>query len=145
MTFDYERTVTTTATPAQVWSIWSDVGSWHCWDPAVQQVALEGHFAEGAAGTMVLTSGVQAPFVLEIVEPCARYLDRLTMGDLVIRIDHTVRAVEAGSEITVRTTIEGPGAEDIGPKIIDGTPRSLEALAEMAEQQQLAPRASNRS
>ncbi len=91
MTFEYERTVTTTASTADVWALWSDLGSWHAWDPAVEQVALEGHFAEGAAGTMVLAGGIEAPFMLEIVEPGARYLDRLTMGDLVIRIDHEVR------------------------------------------------------
>jgi hypothetical protein len=133
MTFEYERTVTTTASPADVWALWGDVGSWHAWDPAVQQVALEGHFAEGAAGTMVLTGGIEVPFMLEIVEPGARFLDRLTMGDLVIRIDHEVRAVGDGAEVTVRTTIEGPGAADIGPMVTNDTPVALEALTALAE------------
>jgi hypothetical protein len=133
MTFEYERTVTTTASPADVWALWRDVGSWHAWDPAVQEVALEGHFAEGAAGSMVLTGGVDVPFVLEIVEPGARFLDRLTMGDLVIRIDHEVRAAGDGAEVTVRTTIEGPGAADIGPMVTNDTPVALEALTALAE------------
>lgn len=133
MTFEYERTVTTTASPADVWALWSDVGSWHAWDPAVQQVAFEGHFAEGAAGSMVLTGGIDVPFMLEIVEPGARFLDRLTMGDLVIRIDHEVRAAGDGAEVTVRTTIEGPGAADIGPMVTNDTPVALEALTAMAE------------
>jgi hypothetical protein len=133
MTFEFERTVTTTATPAEVWALWKDVGSWHCWDPAVQQVAFEGHFAQGGAGNMVLTGGVQTPFVLEIVEPCSRFVDRLTMGDLVISIDHVVQAVDGGAEITVRTMVDGPGADDIGPLVTNDTPRALEALVEMAE------------
>jgi hypothetical protein len=133
MTFEYERTVTTSASPADVWALWSDVGSWHAWDPAVQQVAFEGHFAEGAAGSMVLTGGVDVPFILEIVEPGARFLDRLTMGDLVIRIDHEVRAAGDGAEVTVRTTIEGPGAADIGPMVTNDTPVALEALTALAE------------
>jgi hypothetical protein len=133
MTFDYERTVTTSASPADVWALWRDVGCWHAWDPAVQEVALEGHFAEGAAGSMVLTGGVDVPFMLEIVEPGARFLDRLTMGDLVIRIDHEVRAAGDGAEVTVRTTIEGPGAADIGPMVTNDTPVALEALTALAE------------
>jgi hypothetical protein len=133
MTFEYERTVTTTASPADVWALWSDVGTWHAWDPAVQQVAFEGHFAEGAAGSMVLTGGVDVPFMLEIVEPGARFLDRLTMGDLVIRIDHEVRAAGDGAEVTVRTTIEGLGAADIGPMVTNDTPVALEALTALAE------------
>lgn len=134
MTFEYERTVSTTATPTDVWALWSDVGSWHCWDPAVERVALEGHFAEGAAGTMSLVGGVEAPFVLEIVEPGTRFLDRLTIGDLVIRIDHQVSATDGGSDVLVRTTVEGPGAADVGPMVTGDTPKALEALVGMAEQ-----------
>jgi hypothetical protein len=133
MSFDYEHTVTTTATPADVWALWSNVGSWHRWDPTVEQVAIEGHFGEGAAGTMVLSSGTEAKFVLEIVEPSARYLDKLTIGDLVIRIDHQVKATAEGSEVTVRTVVEGPGSEDVTPMVTADTTRALEALVEMAE------------
>jgi hypothetical protein len=133
MSFEYEHSVTTTASPAEVWALWSDVGSWHCWDPAVERVALEGHFAEGAAGTMCLTGGVEAPFVLEIVEPRARFLDRLTIGDLVIRIDHEVSKADGGASVRVRTTVEGDGATDVGPMVTGDTPKALEALVGMAE------------
>jgi hypothetical protein len=134
MDFDYEHTVTTTASPAQVWALWSDVGSWHCWDPSVQQVALEGHFSQGAAGTVVLNGGIEAPIVIEIVEPCSRYLDRLSIGDLTVRVDHQVKETAEGSEITVRTALAGPGAADLGPTVTADTPRGLEALVALAEQ-----------
>ena len=135
MSFEYEGTVTTSASPKDVWHLWSDVGSWHCWDPSVQQVCMEGHFAEGAAGTMTLTGGVEAPFTLEIVEPHSRFLDRVTMGDLVIHIDHEVKATDSGSEVTVRTHVSGPGAADVGPMVAGDTPKALEALVQLAEQQ----------
>ncbi|WP_051548809.1 SRPBCC family protein [Nocardioides sp. URHA0032] len=134
MSFEYEGTVTTSASPKDVWHLWSDVGSWHCWDPSVQQVCMEGHFAEGAAGTMTLVGGLEAPFVLEIVEPNSRFLDRVTMGDLVIHIDHEVKATDTGSEVTVRTHLSGPGAADVGPIVTGDTPKALEALVRMAEQ-----------
>lgn len=133
MTFEYERTVTTTASQADVWAVWSDIGTWHEWDPSIESVALEGHFAEGAAGTMVLVGGIETPFVLEIVEPGARFLDRLTIGDLVISIDHVVVATDGGAEVTVSTVVEGPGAEDIGPMVTGDTPKALGALVAMAE------------
>ena len=133
MTFEYEHTVTTTASPAEVWALWSDVGSWHCWDPAVERVALEGRFSEGAAGTMTLSGGVEAPFVLEIVEHSVRYLDRLIIGDLVIRIDHQVTATDGGSEVLVRTSVEGDGAQSIGPLVTGDTSKALDALVQMAE------------
>ena len=133
MTFEYEHTVTTTASPAEVWALWSDIGSWHCWDPAVERVAMEGRFSEGAAGTMSLSGGVEAPFVLEIVEPGARFLDRLIIGDLVIRVDHQVSASGGGSQVLVRTSVEGDGAASIGPLVTGDTGKALEALIGMAE------------
>ena len=83
---------------------------------------MEGHFAEGAAGTLTLSGGVEAPFVLDIVEPNRRFLDRITMGDLVINIDHEVTPNGDGSSITVTTHIVGPGATDIGPMVDGGHP-----------------------
>ena len=133
MTFEYEQTVTTTASPAEVWALWSDVGTWHLWDPAVQRVALEGHFSEGAAGTMTLAGDVEVPFMLEIVEPGARYLDRIMVGELVIRVDHQVSATEDGSEVLVRTSVEGDGAESVAPLVTGDTSTALEALVLLAE------------
>jgi Polyketide cyclase / dehydrase and lipid transport len=133
VTFEYTRTVTTSATARDVWALWSDPGSWHAWDPSVESVALEGHFAEGAAGTMVLAGGIEVPVTLELVEPGARYLDRLEMGDLRIHIDHVVKDAEGGAEVTVSTIITGPGAEDIGPMVTADAPKAMEALCAMAE------------
>jgi hypothetical protein len=134
MTFEHERTVSTTASPADVWALWSDPGCWHTWDPAVQQVAFEGHFGEGAAGTMIRAGGVEAPFVLPIVEPRARYLGRVTMGDLVVEIDHELRATDGGGcDITVRTTVYGPAADEVGPMVVEDMPTALEALVRLAE------------
>ncbi|MCW2842322.1 MAG: hypothetical protein JWN22_238 [Nocardioides sp.] len=133
MTFEHAQTVTTTASPADVWALWSDPGCWPRWDPAVQQVAFEGHFGEGAGGTMLLTAGIEAPFVLKIVEHRKRYVDRLTLGDLVVEIDHEVRPTEGGAEITVLTMVHGVGADEVGPMVTADTPVALAALVRMAE------------
>lgn len=133
MTFEHEESTTTTAGPDAVWTLWADVGSWHAWDPAVEAVALEGTFGEGAAGTMTLAGGVEAPFTLEVVEPGRRYLDRLTMGELVIEIDHVVRAEGDGAVVTVATTVTGPGADDVGPMVTRDAPVALARLTALAE------------
>jgi len=133
MSFEYSRTVTTSADPAAVWALWSDPTTWHSWDPAVESVAFEGHFGEGAGGKMVLAGGIEVPVTLEIVEPGRRYLDRLTMGELVIEIDHVVVPHEDGAEVTVSTTITGPGADDIGPMVTNDAPKAMEALTRLAE------------
>src|ERR1700753_3432637 len=111
MSFEHSRTVTTSAAPDAVWALWSDPATWSEWDPTIESVAFEGHFAEGAAGKMVLAGGGEAPGSIGIGDPGSRYLDRLAMGDLVIEIDHVVRAVDGGAEVTVSTTVSGTGAD----------------------------------
>lgn len=133
MTFEHSSTVTTSATPDAIWKLWSDTTTWSTWDPAVERVVLEGEFVVGAEGTMTLRGGIEAPFTLEVVETHARYLDQLAIGDLVIRIDHLVRATADGAQITVSTTIEGPGADDVGPMVTADAPVALEALVAQAE------------
>ena len=133
MTFEHEHTVTTSATPDAVWALWSDVGSWHRWDSTIERVALEGHFAEGAAGTMCLSDGQELPFALEIVEPRRRFLDRLHLDGLVIRTDHEVSPADDGAEVTVRVAVEGEAADKVGPLVVEDTTTSLSALVALAE------------
>jgi polyketide cyclase/dehydrase/lipid transport protein len=133
VSFEHTETVTTSASAQAVWALWSDPGSWHAWDPSVESVALKGHFAEGAAGTMVLTGGIEVPVTLELVEPGARYLDRLEVGELAIHIDHVVEDTAEGAEVTVSTVVTGPGAEDIGAVVTADAPQALAALCALAE------------
>jgi hypothetical protein len=133
MTFEYSESVTTTAAPQAVWALWSDVTTWQKWDPAVDAVTLDGPFVAGSAGTMTLRGGIETPFTLEVVTGDERYLDQLTMGELVIRIDHVVRATPGGAEVTVSTMIDGPGADDIGPMVTADAPVALAALIALAE------------
>ena len=133
MHFEHSRTAATSAGAEAVWALWSDPSTWAAWDPAVEGVRLEGPFEAGAVGTMTLTGGIEAEVTLEVVEPGARYLDRLTLGDLTIRIDHVVRDTDEGAEITVTTVVTGPGAEDVGPMVVADAPKALAALVAGAE------------
>ena len=134
MSFEHSQTVTTTAPPSAVWALWSDPTTWPSWDPSVLGVTFDGPFEQGTTGTMTLAGPFDVPVSLTVVEPGARYLDELTMGELVIRIDHVVVPLPAGgSEVTVSTTIEGPGADDIGPMVTAEAPVAMAALRELAE------------
>jgi hypothetical protein len=134
VTFEHTATATTTADPHAVWTLWADPATWPSWDPSVVAVALDGPFDAGTTGTMTLAGPVDVPLVLGVVEPGRRYLDELRLGDLVIRIDHVVEPQDAGgSAITVTTTVEGPGADDVGPMVTAEAPLALAALTEAAE------------
>ncbi len=114
--------------------MWSDPDTWADWDPAVHAVSLAAPFEMGATATMTLAGPIEVPVTLEEVDPGARYLDQLTTGELVIRIDHVVRGLPGGgAEVTVSTTIEGPGADDIGPMVTHDAPMAMARLLELAE------------
>ena len=131
--FEHTGTITSTAPAAAVWALWSDTGTWADWDPSVVAVSLDGPFEVGTTGTMTLAGPFDVPVVLDVVEPGARYLDRLTMGELVIRIDHVVVERDGGCEVTVSTTITGPGADGVGPMVTAEEPLALARLVERAE------------
>lgn len=133
-TFDHTGTVTTTASADAVWALWSDTTTWPDWDPSVVGVVLDGPFEAGTTGTMTLAGPFEVPVILEVVEPGSRYLDQLSMGELVIRIDHVVVPLDVGGcEVTVSTTIAGPGAEAIGPMVTAEAPTAMVALVARAE------------
>lgn len=134
MTFEHSQTVTTDAGTDAVWALWSDTSTWPAWDPSVVAVALDGPFEQGTTGMMTLAGPFEVPVVLAVVDAGTRYVDELTMGELVIRIDHVVTArPQGGSEVTVSTTITGPGADDIGPMVTAEAPLALAALTAAAE------------
>ncbi|WP_232676285.1 SRPBCC family protein [Nocardioides sp. R-C-SC26] len=133
MTFEHTETATTTASPDRVWQIWNDVATWPDWDPSVADARLDGPFEAGTTGTMTLAGPIEVPLALDVVEPGRRYLDRLTMGELVIAIDHVVEATPDGSVITVSTVISGPGAEGIGPMVTAEAPAAIARLIELAQ------------
>lgn len=131
MAFTHEISEPSSASTEAVWAIWADPTTWPTWDPPVDavDVALE----EGATGTITLAGGITAPVTIDVVEPGRRFLDRLTMGELVITIDHVVDAEGDGCRVTVSTVIEGPGADDIGPMVTAEAPVAMAALRELAE------------
>lgn len=131
--FEHSGTITSTAPAAAVWALWSDTTTWPDWDPSVEAVALDGPFEVGTTGTMTLAGPFDVPVSLEVVEPGTRYLDQLTMGELVIRIDHVVVDRDHGCEVTVSTTITGPGADGIGPMVTAEAPQAMARLVERAE------------
>ena len=131
--FEHHGAVACQAPASAIWALWSDTTTWPDWDPSVVAVSLDGAFETGTTGTMTLSGPFEVPVSLEVVEPGRRYLDRLTMGELVIGIDHVVVPTAEGCEVTVSTTITGPGADGIGPMVTAEAPQALARLVERAE------------
>lgn len=133
MDFVHTETASTSASPGDVWALWSDTSTWAAWDPAVERVVLDGPFRLGTTGTMRLAGGVEAPFTLVAVSPDVRYCDELELGGLHLRIDHRVEPRGGGAVVTVETRVSGPGADEVGPLVVAQAPEALRLLAAQAE------------
>lgn len=62
----FSHTLTTTASPSDMWRLWTDVTTWQAWDSGLQAATLEGTFGEGSKGTLIPDKGPKSSF--EIIE-----------------------------------------------------------------------------
>src|SRR5258708_37336853 len=61
---EYGASVETTASPEQVWRIWSDMSTWGDWNPNVSTMNWSGGFVQGSRGGMNTKAGPHQPMTL---------------------------------------------------------------------------------
>ena len=84
----FDRTLSTVATPGDVWAVWTDVSRWSEWDTKLESASVEGgRLAMGASGTLEPRSGPTSSFVVSEFEPERGYAftTRLPLCELVVR------------------------------------------------------------
>ena len=69
MSFTNEHSITSAASPAAVWRLYSDVSQWPTFDAEAERIALDGPFAAGSRGTMTFRGQDPLAFTLTEVEP----------------------------------------------------------------------------
>lgn len=139
--YSYSHSVETEAQPEAVWKFYSEVALWPHWDSSIQEVKLNGPFAVGTTGTMVIEGQPPLPVNLIEVTPNVSFSDEtvLTELGLIITFKHTLTALSDGkTRITHDVIITGPAAEtlgtEMGPNVTSDVPDAMEALARCAEE-----------
>ena len=66
---EYGTSVETTATPDNVWKIWSDMSTWGEWNPNVSTMDWQGGFQSGTSGVMNTRAGQHHKMSLADVVP----------------------------------------------------------------------------
>ena len=134
-TFEFEHTVTTTATPAAVWAKWSDPLDWPSWDEGLESVTLEGDFVTGARGVLTVSGQPPLGYVLTDVRPGEGFTDETEMPGGVLRFVHRIEPAGDGRWLlTHRLEIDGTDElAAMGPMITEDFPDAVGALAKMCE------------
>jgi hypothetical protein len=111
-----EASLETSASPAQVWSVWSDVNHWPEWNPDMNESRLDGPLKLGATGMINTKSGGKHDVVVTYFEEGHSFeLESTAMPATKMAIRATVAANGPGSRITQGFEPRGLLAPVVGP------------------------------
>ncbi len=95
-----KHTVTTTASPKAIWSIWKDAAHWPTWDCELEEIILTGPFTKGATFRLKPKGG---PWVKVIVADAVPEKSFLTLSQLpltTISDDHYLEVKNGKTHVT---------------------------------------------
>src|SRR5918911_1861623 len=136
----YEHSLETAAGAETIFAILRDVRRWPEWNAGVERIDLDGPFATGTTGVMVIPDQASLPFRLAWVGEGRGFEDETEIpgAEVLVRVRHSLEPLAAGgTRITYRATVEGPAADtlgqEIGPAVTADFPEVIAALAARAE------------
>jgi hypothetical protein len=110
----------------------ADVARWTEWDGSLREVSLDGEFAVGSRGKMVIEGQPPIDFVLTAVEPGVAFTDETTVPGALLRFHHRIEELDGRVRVTHKVEIEGPAAQQMGPFVTADVPEAVEALVALA-------------
>jgi hypothetical protein len=111
-----EASVDTTAAPAEVWRVWSDVNSWPEWNPDMNESRLDGPIQLGMTGMINTKSGGKHDVVVTYFEDGRTFeLESTALPATKMAIRATITPSDGGSRITQGFEPRGLLAPIVGP------------------------------
>lgn len=130
----HESSIETSASPARVWALFTDVDRWGDWNAGIERIQLHGPFAAGTQFTMQPPG--QDPFVSTLVDvrPNEGFVDETVVDGTRVLVDHQLISLPSGqTKIVYRAEITGPDAAAFGPMVTSDFPDVLAALKRLVE------------
>lgn len=138
-TWSFEHTVETSATPEQIWAMWSKPESWPSWDNGVEWVKTEGPFVKGTRGVMKPVGGPKVTFEMVEADPLKGFTDRSFLPLTTLDFSHVYTPGLSGSKATITHRVEMRGLltfifkKIIGSNIEKDLPGAMKKLVALAE------------
>jgi uncharacterized protein YndB with AHSA1/START domain len=136
-----EASLETTAPPATVWRVWSDVNRWPEWNPDMKESRLDGPLKLGATGMINTKSGGKHDVVVTHFQDGRSFeLESTALPGTKMAIRATIAPSGAGSRISQGFEPRGLLAPLVGPMmsgqilktfnaVLDGLKRKVETAA----------------
>lgn len=111
-----QATANTTASPAAIWQLWSDVAGSPAWDTDVAWSRLDGAFEPGTRGAFKLKRGPSLEFVIDQVATDRSYANTVRLPGVRVRFTHALEQVSPGAlRITHGAELTGGLGWLVGP------------------------------
>lgn len=121
--------IETSATPAAVWALWSDVAGWKQWNAGIVNLELHGPFADGTRFTMQVPGDDIFTSTLLTVRENQAFTDETVIDGNRVLVFHRIEALPSGgTRISYSTEITGPQEAEFGPMVVGDFPDVLAAL-----------------
>jgi uncharacterized protein YndB with AHSA1/START domain len=124
-----EASLETTAAPAAVWQVWSDVDRWPEWNPDMKESHLDGPLALGTTGNIDTRSGGKHQVVVTHYEDGRSFeLESTALPGTRMAIRATVTPAGGGSTITQGFEPRGLLAPIVGPMMAGTVLKTFNAV-----------------
>ena len=111
-----QASLDTTAPPARVWQVWSDINSWPEWNPDMKESHIDGALRLGATGSINTRSGGKHDVVVTQFEQGSSFeLESTALPGTKMAIRATIAPSGSGSRITQGFEPRGLLAPIVGP------------------------------
>jgi uncharacterized membrane protein len=103
-----KHTVETTATAAQIWSVWQDVENWKTWDHDLESSQLNGPFKVGTTGSLKFKGDDPIlKTLLTHVEPYKIFVQEAQLPLAKVIMTHAINQLDGKTHVTFQTEIRG--------------------------------------
>jgi Polyketide cyclase / dehydrase and lipid transport len=140
---EYGTSVESTASPEQVWKIWSDMSTWGDWNPNVSTMDWQGAFTQGSEGVMNTRAGQHHKMKLAEVQAGRFFaLETSVVPGTTFRFNCRVEPSGGKTKISQMVEVKGPLGPILqgmlGPQVSKEFGTLLANLAKRAEAPQPA-------
>ena len=127
--WEHEHTAETTAVPAAVWAVLSDLDHWAEWDTSMEWVRLDGPLEPGTSVVMKPIGQEPITSTITAVDPNVRYADETVFGEVTLRFSHTLHpTADGGTRVVHRLEVDGPDAAAVGGMVCEDFPDAMAGL-----------------
>jgi hypothetical protein len=125
----------------KIWPLWTDVKNWNKWNVGVEYSYLNGYFENGVNGSFKTFIGSKPLFLFFVLKNCIfdkSFTMEIKLALCNMDIGYELMEEENRVKIKHYIKIRGPltfiHKKNIGGKIWERMPKSIERLAEMAKE-----------